>query len=758
MLFIGCACCKWPLAAQGMQGPGRQDLKVPTGLRVDLLDHPERVYKMGILTNQSLLSVTAGNKDSLQFEAITSRRPAFCWIVPGKVKKQAAYEIILTKAMDNNKTAGPVWSSGKIENSASVQVPYTGPALLPATVYQWKVRIWDRDAAGKSDSRFSGWQLFRTADSLTDSGLPTFVVQKEHQSPIDSLRLDKDYLLYDFGKDGFAQPVLRLQASKDDSIFIVLGEKLIQGKGSPIDQQPPGTVRYRIIRIAVKQGIHTYQVPITPDQRNTKPSAVKMPSYIGEVLPFRYLALHGNLTSIRPLKVSRNFVHIPFKDNATVFHSSDSTLNQIWELCKYTIKATSFTGYYLDGDRERIPYEADALINQLSHYSTDADFNMTKRTLSYLIYHPTWPTEWSLQNLLIAYYDYMYSGDHRSVARIFKQLQPKLLTALQDSTGLISTRTGKQSVDFLKSIHYKVFDGNEGLKDIVDWPHTPEETDSFVFTDYNAVVNAFYYKALQSMATLATATHKPVEALAYTRQAAALKAAFLRHFSDPATGLIKDGTGTQHSSLHANMFALAFGLVPDEHVPAVIHFIKSRGLSCSVYGAQFLLEALGRFDQSDDAIQLITSKDKRSWFNMLREGSTMTMEAWGQDFKPNQDWNHAWGTAPANYIVRFLMGIRPLKPGFEQVIIEPHPFGVQQASIRYQTIRGDIDVSFQIAPDHTNWQLTLPGNTTATVRLPFAGKSNPLLFMDGQKVQGKLMRGYYQIENVPSGTHRFTFR
>jgi hypothetical protein len=42
------------------------------------------------------------------------------------------------------------------------------------------------------------------------------------------------------------------------------------------------------------------------------------------------------------------------------------------------------------------------------------------------------------------------------------------------------------------------------------------------------------------------------------------------------------------------------------------------------------------------------------------------MEAWDDSFKPNQDWNHPWGAAPGNIIVRHLAGIRPLEPGFKK--------------------------------------------------------------------------------------------
>ena len=37
---------------------------------------------------------------------------------------------------------------------------------------------------------------------------------------------------------------------------------------------------------------------------------------------------------------------------------------------------------------------------------------------------------------------------------------------------------------------------------------------------------------------------------------------------------------------------------------------------------------------------------------MIRVGSTITLEAWDNKFKPNQDWNHAWGAClPISFLV-----------------------------------------------------------------------------------------------------------
>jgi alpha-L-rhamnosidase len=679
-----------------------QDNPAPSSLRVDLLLHPR---------DQSC--------------RVNSRFPAFSWVTD---QNQKAYQLLLTSA---GKT---VWNSGKKNSTSSTGVLYKGPALQPSKIYYWKVRTWDR---GGKLSRYSASQSFCTGEKLEDFALPSFGLVKTLQKPVSANRPDPADSLYDFGLDGFSQPRLSVTAqNKNDTLILHLGEALTPD--GHINRTPPGSVRYRMLKIPLEMGQHAYLPAIEPDKRNTAKNAILMPADIGEVLPFRYAEIADAPGEYHIDSVARYLVTSVFDDEATTFKSSDTLLNKIWELCKYTIKATSFSGYYVDGDRERIPYEADALITQLSHYSSDAEFTMAGRTLDYLMDHPTWPTEWSLQTILMAWNDYLYTGDLRLAGKLYPRLKTKLLTTLARPDGLISTRTGKQTL----------------LKDIVDWPQ-PGETDGFVFTDYNAVVNAFYYADLLLMAKLATATGHLSDANYYSREATRVRATFQHTFFDPQTHLVLDGEGAGHSSLHANFFALAFGLVPKEKMAAVLSFIHSRGMACSVYGAQFLLDALAKVDDGNYALALLTSTEKRSWYNMLREGATMTMEAWGQEYKPNQDWCHAWGTAPANYIVRHLAGIQPLTPGFGEIEIKPHPGSVESATLKYQTIRGDIEESFENKPDSFRLQLALPGNTTGRVYLPFhSGKA--VIKMDGHVLlRVSYHEGYWGIPNVGPGKHYF---
>src|SRR5690606_17426010 len=215
-----------------------------------------------------------------------------------------------------------------------------------------------------------------------------------------------------------------------------------------------------------------------------------MPDDIGDVLPFRYVELEGYDGPVEEIDIIRFDVHYPFDHFAAHFERSDTVLNAVWEFCTHSIKATFFTGLYVDGDRDRIPYEADAYINQLSHYGVDKEFSMARRSHEYLMHHATWPTEWILQSVLMAYNDYLYTGDIRSVRYHYDDLKAKLLLPLRETNGLISTKTGKQTKQLMQSIHYQ----GDSLRDIVDWPHTGGfgmvgnvETEGSVFTDYNEI-------------------------------------------------------------------------------------------------------------------------------------------------------------------------------------------------------------------------------------------------------------------------------
>jgi hypothetical protein len=251
--------------------------------------------------------------------------------------------------------------------------------------------------------------LFAGAASLSAAQ-----VELVEQSPVEIAHPSPQVILVDFGRVAFGNLKLIPPADASGTIAVRFGEKLLDGR---IDTKPPGTVRYSVATAQCK-GSRPLIVAPPADARNTEqvsdkhPPAVLTPKEWGVVLPFRWVEIEGWSGELKPQQIVRRAAFAAdWDDDAASFESSDRVLNQIWELCRYSIKATTFAGVYVDGDRERIPYEADAYLNQLSHYYTDNDVQMARDTYDWLMKHGTWPTEWAPHMVFMAYADWMRTGD-----------------------------------------------------------------------------------------------------------------------------------------------------------------------------------------------------------------------------------------------------------------------------------------------------------------------------------------------------------
>lgn len=492
-----------------------------------------------------------------------------------------------------------------------------------------------------------------------------------------------------------------------------LAEEL--SKENTLNRNPKGTIRYqKAIVPGFQKGIQT-TVILHKDKRNTNKKAIQLPDSFGVIMPFRYCEIENLKIPISEVKIRQKAIYHSFDDDASSFQSSDTILNQIWDLCKHTIKATTFTGYYVDGDRERIPYEADAYINQLSHYAVDSKYSMARRTNEFFIEHPTWPTEWILHTAKMFYYDYLYTGDSKSIEKYYDKLKAKTLIELAREDGLISTYSKNLNNELMHQLGFK--NGKQRIRDIVDWPIV--ERDGYEFKEINTVINSFYYENLHFISLIAKAVGNRKDAKFYKKEADKIKKIINTKLFDSAKGIYIDGEGSTHSSLHANMFPLAFGLVPDENLASVIDFVKSKGMACSVYGAQYLLEGLYRNNEAEYAKQLIVDNTNvRAWWNMIKVGSTMTLESWDIAVKPNLDWNHAWGTAPANIITRNMWGIQPVSPGFGKAEIVPQLQGINASEITVPTIKGAIKAKFKKLDDGSEvYELILPKKIQAEFKL-----------------------------------------
>lgn len=568
----------------------------------------------------------------------------------------------------------------------------------------------------------------KLADSASWPAIYRDYFQVERIAPVSFTRNRDSSYLADFGRAAFATLELHYRTHKKRTLIIRLGEKLEDRK---IDRGPGGNIRYQELKLKVSPEKESYQLELKADKRNTLPTAIALPDTFPVLMPFRWVEVLG-AKGLEAGDLTQLAHFGQFNDTASFFTSSNEILNQVWELCWYSIKATTFCGYYVDGDRERIPYEADAYLNQLSHYAVDSEYSIARRTIEYFMQYPTWPTEWQLHVALLFWQDYMYTGNTDLIEKHYEILKHKTLVALAGEDGLISTASPAHDGRLMEALSFE--DTTNRLRDIVDWPQSGGfggvmgETDGFVFRPVNTVVNSFYYQNMVIMAEFACLLGKDDEAMEFQSRASQVKASINNLLFDRERGYYLDGLGTDHGSVHASMLPLAMDIVPNARKKDVATHIKSRGMACSVYGAQYLLEALYNADESDYALELMTATHDRSWYNMIRSGSTITMEAWDMKYKPNADWNHAWGAVPANIIARHLWGIRPLLPGFEKVIIQPQPGTLEHSTIEVPTIKGKIIARFERSCPHlSRYSIVLPANMVGVFKVE-AGSETMVVF------------------------------
>ena len=108
---------------------------------------------------------------------------------------------------------------------------------------------------------------------------------------------------------------------------------------------------------------------------------------------------------------------------------------------------------------------------------------------------------------------------------------------------------------------------------------------------------------------------------------------------------------------------------------------------------------------------------------MVESGTTISWEAWDLKYKPNQDWNHAWGAAPANILPRFVLGAETLTPGWETVRIRPNPGSLSHAKGKIPTPRGPLLIDWKNG-NTFQLSLTLPEGVLAKLDVPAAANTS----------------------------------
>jgi alpha-L-rhamnosidase len=264
-----------------------------------------------------------------------------------------------------------------------------------------------------------------------------------------------------------------------------------------------------------------------------------------------------------------------------------------------------------------------------------------------------------------------------------------------------------------------------------------------------------YYEDAQTMSKIATVLGQTSDATTYSTLTQQIGSAFNTMYFNTTTHNTYS-TGSQAD----DAFALDMGIVPAQYQLAVLQHlvsaIRSNGnhLTVGEIALPALIRALAQGGRSDVLYDVTTQTSYPSYGYMVSTGSTALTEYWdGAAGTGSQD--HFMLGYIKSWLSSNLGGIQadPSAVAYNKLIISPAVVGnLTQAASTYNTPYGEASSSWTKTGSVVTLQVTVPANTTATIKLPV----NPIqpTATTGQGFQS--FQNGYAVYSIGSGSYTFS--
>ena len=289
----------------------------------------------------------------------------------------------------------------------------------------------------------------------------------------------------------------------------------------------------------------------------------------------------------------------------------------------------------------------------------------------------------------LSIYDYyMYTGDRHFVSQIYPRMQTMMDYVL-----------GRTNVDGM-------VEGLTGDWVFVDW--ADGYLDKHGELSFEQVL---FCKSLETMALCAGLAGCTADVQKYDELASALRDKLMPAFWDEARQALVhnriDGRQSEAVTRYANMFAVFFGYLTPEQQEAVKHSVLLNDAILKIttpYMRFYELEALCALGEHEAVMREM----KAYWGGMLREGATSFWEKYNPAETGTQHLSmygrpygkslcHAWGASPIYLLGKYYLGVRPLKPGYEEFTVTPTLGGLEWMEGAVPTPQGEIRVRMDAA-------------------------------------------------------------
>jgi len=424
-----------------------------------------------------------------------------------------------------------------------------------------------------------------------------------------------------------------------------------------------------------------------------------------ETLDFFEIDLDGKKDSIMPLSKAFRYVNYQPGSGVSVdsismlyeyapvtergsFKSSDTELNKIYDVAKYTFHLNT-REFFIDGiKRDRWVWSGDAYQSYLMNYYSFFDAPTVKRTLlaqrgkDPVTAHINTIMDYSFYWFLGIYDYYKYTGDQKFVQDIYPRMQ-SLMTYIdnrRNKNGLLEWMPG----DWI----------------FIDWADKLSKEGEVSFEQL------LYCRSLETMALCAKLANDIEGANTYNKQAIALKAKiFDLYWSQSKNALVHsriNNKPTENVTRYANMFGIFFDYFTEEQKLGVKKNVLLNDNIQKIttpYMRFYELEALCAMGEQP----YVLKEMKNYWGGMLKLGATSFWEEYNPDKKGTEHLAmygrpfgkslcHAWGASPIYLLGKYYLGVKPTSAGYETYTIEPNLGGLEWMDGKVPTANGDISV------------------------------------------------------------------
>lgn len=422
---------------------------------------------------------------------------------------------------------------------------------------------------------------------------------------------------------------------------------------------------------------------------------------------FRYVFIEPTPGHTQYDGVAVDYEYAPFDESRSgSFRCSDELLNKIWQVSAYTLDLTT-REFFIDGiKRDRWTWSGDAIQSYLMNYYLRFDTECVKRTIRQLrgkdpvTSHVNTIMDYTFYwfKSVLDYYD--YTGDMDFV----REMYPRMKTLMEYCCGRLNDEGMA-----------------EGMPDdwiFVDWVDFPMHKRGVLCFE-----QILFTKALETMATCATLLRDhPLDnppqgsitpdeyesdMLAYgvlSRQLLTKwKTAFWSEEKHAYLHAIENGETNPQITKFPNMFAILYGYAtPAEQKTIQEHVMDNGNIEkiTTPYMRFYELETLCMCGEQKKVLEEM----KSYWGGMLHEGVTTFWEKYNPKEHGKEHLTmygrpygkslcHAWGASPLYLLGKYFLGVRPVKPGYEEYEVRPVLGGLEWMSGEVPTPFGKIQIS-----------------------------------------------------------------